>query len=89
MSPGRPLLALLLHAHLPFVRHPEHGDFLEERWLFEAIAEVYVPVLQVLERLVRDRVPHRIALSFSPTLLDMLGVPKPPQMTGTSLLLKK
>jgi 1,4-alpha-glucan branching enzyme len=67
-----PILALLLHAHLPFVRHPEHDDFLEERWLFEAIAEVYLPLLSVLEGLVRDRVPHRVALSISPTLLDML-----------------
>jgi len=23
-------LTLLLHAHLPFVRHPEYDDFLEE-----------------------------------------------------------
>jgi len=72
MAPDLPILALVLHAHLPFVRHPEHGDFLEERWLFEAIAEVYLPLLRVLEGLVRDRVPHRLALSLSPTLLDML-----------------
>ncbi|MFM7141175.1 MAG: glycoside hydrolase family 57 protein [Alphaproteobacteria bacterium] len=72
MPHERPILSLVLHAHLPFVRHPEHEDFLEERWLFEAIAEVYVPLLDVLAGLVRDRVPHRIALSLSPTLLDML-----------------
>ena len=30
-------LAIVLHTHLPFVRHPEHDEFLEERWLFEAI----------------------------------------------------
>ena len=34
------LLAIILHAHLPFVRHPEQDDFLEERWLFEAITEM-------------------------------------------------
>ena len=44
-------LALILHAHLPFVRHPEHRDHLEERWLFEAIAECYLPLLEVFERL--------------------------------------
>jgi len=27
-------LSLVLHAHLPFVRHPEHEKFLEENWLF-------------------------------------------------------
>lgn len=74
-SRRRPLLALVLHAHLPFVRHPEHADFLEERWLFEALAEVYLPLLEVLEGLLRDRVPHRFALSLSPTLLDMLDDP--------------
>ena len=39
-------LALILHAHLPFVRHPEHEEFLEEDWLFEAITETYHPALR-------------------------------------------
>jgi len=30
-------LCMVLHGHLPFVRHPEHEDFLEEDWLYEAI----------------------------------------------------
>ena len=34
---------LLLHAHLPFVRHPEHDEFLEEDWFYEAITETYLP----------------------------------------------
>ena len=42
-------LALVLHAHLPFVRHPESDYVLEEEWLFEAIAETYIPLLQVFE----------------------------------------
>src|SRR5882757_3567594 len=68
-------LALILHAHLPFVRHPEHEEFLEERWLFEAITETYLPLLDVFAGLVRDRVPHRVAMSFSPSLLNMLADP--------------
>ena len=32
---------LVLHAHLPFVRHPENEYHLEENWLFEAILETY------------------------------------------------
>src|SRR6267154_2007516 len=32
-------LALVLHEHLPFIRHPEHEHFLEEDWIFEAITE--------------------------------------------------
>jgi 1,4-alpha-glucan branching enzyme len=62
----------VLHAHLPFVRHPEHEEFLEEDWLFEAITETYVPLLHVLESLARDGVDFRLTLSMSPTLLAML-----------------
>src|SRR5688572_13131063 len=47
-------LSLVLHAHLPFVRHPEHEHFLEESWLFEAITETYLPLLRVLEGWERD-----------------------------------
>lgn len=35
-------LSIVLHAHLPFVRHPEHEYFLEETWLYEAISETYI-----------------------------------------------
>lgn len=66
------LLAVVLHAHLPFVRHPEHRDHLEERWLFEAIAECYLPLLEALERLEEDQVPGRLVLSLSPPLVAML-----------------
>jgi 1,4-alpha-glucan branching enzyme len=65
-------LALVLHAHLPFVRHPEHEDFLEEDWLFEAITETYIPLLWVLDGLVRDRIDFRLTLSLSPPLVAML-----------------
>src|SRR5512133_1435547 len=43
-------LSLVLHAHLPFVRHPEHEDFLEEDWLYEAISETYLPLLRLFAR---------------------------------------
>jgi 1,4-alpha-glucan branching enzyme len=65
-------LALILHAHLPFVRHPEHEHFLEEDWLFEAITETYIPLLQMLQRLVNDRVPFKLTMSITPTLCAML-----------------
>ena len=65
-------LALILHAHLPFVRHPEHEHFLEEDWLFEAITETYIPLLQMMQRLVSDGVPFRITMSITPTLCAML-----------------
>jgi 1,4-alpha-glucan branching enzyme len=65
-------LALILHAHLPFVRHPEHEHFLEEDWLFEAITETYIPLLQMMQRLVSDGVPFKLTMSITPTLCFML-----------------
>jgi len=66
-------VALLLHAHLPFVRHPDHPESIEERWLFEALTETYLPLLDMLAALERDRVHAPFTLSLSPTLLAMLG----------------
>src|SRR5689334_19623972 len=68
-------LSLVLHAHLPFVRHPEHERFLEESWLFEAITESYVPLLQLLERWQNDGVRSRLTLTLTPTLCAMLQDP--------------
>src|SRR5204862_3699331 len=65
-------LALILHAHLPFVRHPEHAHFLEEDWLFEAITETYIPLLQMMQRLVNEKVPFKLTMSLTPTLCAML-----------------
>jgi 1,4-alpha-glucan branching enzyme len=64
--------SLILHAHLPFVRHAEHECAYEETWLFEAIIESYLPLIQVLEGWRRDELPVRITLSVSPTLAAML-----------------
>ncbi len=68
-------LALVLHAHLPFVRHPEHARFLEEDWFYEALTESYLPLLEVFEGLARDGVAYRVTLSLSPTLLSMMTDP--------------
>src|SRR6266516_4537927 len=68
-------LSLILHAHLPFVRHPEHDRFLEENWLFEAITETYVPLLQVLEGWASDGMQAPLTLTLTPTLCAMLTDP--------------
>lgn len=68
-------LALILHAHLPFVRHPEHIDFLEEDWLYEAIVETYVPLLQMMRGLVADGVNFTLTMSMTPPLCAMLRDP--------------
>lgn len=65
-------LSLILHAHLPFVRHPEYEEFLEEDWLFEAITETYIPLIHIFEKLTEDKVPFKLTLSVTPTLISML-----------------
>jgi len=65
-------LLFLLHAHLPYVNHPEQEDFLEENWFFEGVVETYIPLISVLDRLVRDGIRPGIAISISPTLGAML-----------------
>ncbi len=65
-------LSLVLHAHLPFVRHPEHAQFLEENWLYEAITETYLPLVQVMDGWLREGMDTRLTLSLSPTLCAML-----------------
>src|SRR5437879_9707563 len=68
-------LCLVLHAHLPFVRHPEYDDFLEEDWLYEAITETYIPLLDAFASLERDGVDWRVPMSVTPTLAAMLSDP--------------
>ena len=62
MSEG--YLMLVLHAHLPYIRHPEDPGIMEERWLFEAITESYVPLIRTFEKLVKDGVDFKITMSF-------------------------
>jgi 1,4-alpha-glucan branching enzyme len=66
-------ILLLLHAHLPYVRHPEHDYFLEENWFYEAVVEAYIPLLDTIERLIEEEVDFRLTMSLSPTLLEMLS----------------
>jgi len=72
-APGK--IHLLLHAHLPFVREPAYDRFLEENWFFEAMAETYLPIVQMLCRLQSRGVPGTLNLSVSSSLLAMLTDP--------------
>jgi len=66
---------IVLHAHLPYIRHPEYASFLEENWLFEAITETYLPLLQLLGRLRDEGVHDCLTVSLSPPLMTMLRDP--------------
>ncbi len=68
-------LSIVLHAHLPYIRHPEHSRFLEEEWLYEAITETYIPLIRSFQSLIRDGVHFRVTMSLTPTLLSMMVDP--------------
>ena len=51
---------------------PEHEDFLEEDWLFEAITETYLRSSGMMRRLREDGVPFKLTMSLTPTLGAML-----------------
>src|SRR3990172_9196203 len=68
-------LVLVLHTHLPWVlghgRWPHGQD-----WLYEAIAECYVPLLRMIDRLVADDVSPKLTIDISPVLAEMLASPR-------------
>ncbi len=63
--------SLVLHAHVPWVRHPEVPHCLEEDWLHSAILETHMPLLEMMFRLREEGVPFQLTLNLSPTLLAM------------------
>ena len=65
-------VSFILHAHLPFIHHPESEDYLEEQWLYEAISETYIPLLQNFTKLEEENVDFRLTMSLTPPLLSML-----------------
>lgn len=66
-------VALVLHAHLPYVRHPEEEYSLAEKWYHEAVTETYIPLIRMLQRLLEDLVPVRLTVSLSPPLASMMA----------------
>ena len=68
-------LCLVLHAHVPYVlnhaRYP-HG----EHWLYEAAAESYLPLLEVLAELALRDVHPGLTIGLTPVLLEQLAHPR-------------
>ena len=73
MNKPKGYVSFVLHAHLPFIHHPESENYLEEQWLFEAISETYIPLLLNFQKLVDENVDFRITMSMTPPLLNMLS----------------
>ena len=66
-------LVLVLHAHLPYARIPEERFPAQELWLYQSIAECYVPLVRAVERLAGEGIRFPLTISLSPTLISMLG----------------
>src|SRR2546423_4141551 len=65
---------LTLHGHLPYVLHHgrwPHGSV----WLSEAAFDSYLPLIEVLQALERERVPSPVTLGITPVLANQLAHP--------------
>ena len=65
---------LMLHSHLPWVlnhgRWPHGSD-----WLSEGALDTYLPLLETLQELERERVPAPVTIGFTPVLANQLASP--------------
>lgn len=69
MSSGN--LVLVLHTHMPYVMG--HGSYPHgEHWLYEAAAECYLPILNMLNELDSSKRNIQITLDISPILCEQL-----------------
>lgn len=69
---GQGAFTFVLHSHLPYCRMAgrwPHG----EEWIHEAMAETYVPLLNVLYDLREEGVDYRLTLSLTPVLAEQLA----------------
>lgn len=65
-------LCIVLHGHLPYVLR--HGGFPHgEVWLFEAAAETYLPLIEMLADAVQHKVRPGITVGLTPVLLEQLA----------------
>lgn len=65
-------VVFILHAHIPYVlKH----DRMDEEWLYEAVAETYIPLLNIFSKLSKEGLYPKIVFSFSPILLEQLAHP--------------
>ena len=65
-------LCIVLHAHIPFVLHHGHWPH-GEAWLYEAAAEVYLPLLDVIGEVALHRARPALTIGLTPVLLEQLA----------------
>src|SRR5438105_12217487 len=84
LLPGQPLgcgamslgtLCIVLHGHLPYVLH--HGTYPHgEAWLFEAAAETYLPILDMIGEVALNNARPALTIGLTPVLLEQLAHPR-------------
>ncbi|MGE5380112.1 MAG: 1,4-alpha-glucan branching protein domain-containing protein [Methylocystaceae bacterium] len=67
-------LYLVLHSHIPFVKGKGRWPF-GEVWLYEAMAETYIPLLTALGQMADSGLKPLVTFSFTPPLLRQLQDP--------------
>lgn len=66
---------LILHSHLPWLRHADSTHCPEEDWWLEVVTESILPLLEMLHRLRKEAVPFKLTLVVTPTVLSMMKDP--------------
>ena len=79
MSRDRGSLCLLLHSHMPYVEGFGTWPFGEE-WLWEAVACVYLPLLELLEQ-----TDAPLTIGLTPVLCDQLETLNGPAAEATAV----
>jgi 1,4-alpha-glucan branching enzyme len=75
MSEQLGALCFVLHGHLPYVLH--HGTYPHgEAWLFEAAAETYLPILDMIGECALNRARPALTIGITPVLLEQLSHPR-------------
>jgi len=64
-------LVLILHTHIPYVMN--HGNWPHgEDWLFEAVVECYVPLLNVVDDLLNEGIKANLTIDISPVVCEQM-----------------
>lgn len=69
---SRSLLAFVLHSHIPYCRKQGVWPFGEE-WVFEAMAETYIPMLDLMAEALPAEAGACLSVAVSPILCEQLA----------------
>jgi 1,4-alpha-glucan branching enzyme len=72
VSPPQARVVIMLHTHMPYYRRAGMWPFGEET-IYQAMAEVYVPLLALLDEVAASQWPVALTLSLTPILAEQLN----------------